>query len=171
MSYLDEDKSMTLRQWLGLDAVDDRPKICFWRPRAREVFRQMSWRWLLLLPLGGAVGLIVAAHFVTQQRAFLCYFGIKLLVLTLLLPALTWDHFRQRAIRARQDPFCVHCGWTLIGLPTEGRCSECGATYRAAVIEMYRRDPQWVRAYWQFDGRPPSVRSFNSAHPPAPRGC
>jgi hypothetical protein len=52
------------------------------------------------------------------------------LVLTLLVPVLTWDHFRQRAIRARADPFCPHCGGTLIGLPGEGRCPGCGAQYR-----------------------------------------
>ena len=37
--------------------------------------------------------------------------------------------------------------------------------YRMKIVEMYRRDPQWVRAYWQFDGRPPSVDAFNRAHP------
>lgn len=165
MSYLDEDKSMTLRQWLGLDPVERRPRVTWWRPPARDVFRQITWRWALLLPVGVALGLIVAAHFRSRDQAFLGYLGIKLLVITLLVPALMWDHFRHRAIRARTDPFCVHCGWTLRGLPREGRCPECGAGYRMKVVEMYRLDPQWVQAFWQFDGRPPTVQAFNQAHP------
>jgi hypothetical protein len=165
VSYLDEDKSMTLRQWVGLDPVESRPRLAWWRPPARDVIRQMTWRWALLLPVSLAVGLIVAAHVRSHDQTFLAYLGIKLLVITFLLPALMWDHFRQRAIRARTDPFCIHCGWTLRGLPQEGRCPECGQPYRMKVVEMYRRDPQWVRAYWQFDGRPPSMDAFNHAHP------
>lgn len=165
VSYLDEDKSMTLRQLLGLDPVERRSTPTWWRPPIRDVFRQMTWRWALLLPVGASVGLIVAAHLRTHDQAFLAYLGIKLLVITILIPALTWDHFRQRAIRARSDAFCIHCGWTLRGLPDEGRCPECGASYRMKIVQMYRRDPQWVRAYWKFDGRPPSVEAFNHAHP------
>ena len=168
VSYLDEDKSMTLRQWLGLDAVGDSRTIRWWRPPASQTFRRIPWRWLLALPAAASVGMLVAAHFASGQRGFLFYMGIKLLVLTLLLPVLAWDHYRQRAIRARPDPFCPHCGWTLTGLPQEGRCPECGEPYRAAVVEMYRRDPQWVRAYWEFDRRPPPVRAFNAAHPQSP---
>ena len=47
------------------------------------------------------------------------------------------------AVRQRPDPFCIHCGYSLTGLPDGHRCPECGRTFSFRVIEEYRRDSHW----------------------------
>jgi len=32
------------------------------------------------------------------------------------------------------------------------------------VVEMFRRDPQWVIAYWRNSGKPPPVELFEATH-------
>ena len=95
----------------------------------------------------------------------LWWFGAKVLALTLAVPVIAWGHLRDKATKARRDPFCLHCGWTLNGLPQEGNCPECGRAFKMQVVEMFRRDPAWVIAYWRSAHKPPPVDLFNAAHP------
>ena len=46
-------------------------------------------------------------------------------------------------IRARREPFCIHCGYGLTGLPDNHACPECGRRYSFRIIDEYRRDPHW----------------------------
>ena len=165
MSYLDEDKTLTWRQWLGIEPLDTGPQLVWWRPPFKLVIRQMTWWWALLPTFLLGLGLVIAALFPGEFRAAFCWLGMKTLVLTLAVPVLAWGHLRQRAIQARTDDFCSHCGWTLQGLPEEGRCPECGRPYRIKIVRMFRRDPQWVIAYWQSSGKPPPQDVFEKHHP------
>jgi len=54
-----------------------------------------------------------------------------------------------RAIRARKEPFCIFCGYSLNGLPDHYRCPECGRPYTWDQIEEYRQDPQWFIERWK----------------------
>ena len=44
-----------------------------------------------------------------------------------------------------QEPFCIHCGYDLTGLPDHHTCPECGRPYTFATINEYRRDPHWFK--------------------------
>lgn len=115
----------------------------------------MKWLWLLIVPLLFGLALLIAGLRSGGTLAFLFWLELKLILLTVAVPVVFWEHYRNRLIRARSDPFCVHCGWTLVGLPDEGKCPECGRPYRMKVVTMFRADPRWVMSYWTFAGRPP----------------
>jgi predicted RNA-binding Zn-ribbon protein involved in translation (DUF1610 family) len=50
------------------------------------------------------------------------------------------------AMRARPDPFCIHCGYSLQGLPDHYPCPECGRPNCLRLIDEYRQDPAWFIA-------------------------
>jgi hypothetical protein len=161
---------MTLRQWLASGSSSR--KVVWWRPSLREVLRQAGWCWLaLVLPISVAGAISVAAFIGGRSYLLLWWVGLRLTFIALAIPFLLWDHLKTKVYKARQDPFCIHCGYTVMGLPEEGKCPECGRPYRMSVIQMFRHDPQWVMAHWRFNGRPPSVERFLRAHPRAQLRC
>ena len=165
MSYLDPDPPMTLRQWLA-SASRHRPKIVFWRPTIRQVLGRAGWVWVAtVLPVVLTGTMIVLGFLGGRPYALLWWVGLRLLLISLALPFLLWDHLTTKVYQTRQDPFCLHCGYTVLGLPEEGTCPECGKPYRMSVIHMFRHDPQWVIASWRFEGRAPSAEKFLKNHP------
>ena len=154
MSYLDD----------RLPRYRPQVKLRWWRPGARELARHLGWGWLLLVP--PAVLLLISLGLLIARERMGGYWWIvfRLFLVVTPIPLLFLDYFRFKAIRARTDPFCIHCGYTLQGLPQEGTCPECGRRYRMPVVEMFRRDPQWVIAYWRNAGKPPPVDLFDAAH-------
>jgi hypothetical protein len=167
MSYLDHDSPMTLRKWLA-SASRQPPKVSFWRPTIPEVLRQAGWVWAaLILPILLTMTMVALGFVGGRKYVLLWWVGLRLMLISLALPFLLWDHLKTKVYLARRDPFCVHCGYTILGLPEEGTCPECGRTYRMSVIKMFRHDPQWVISYWRFDGHPPSVERFSKSHPRA----
>jgi hypothetical protein len=115
----------------------------WWRPAPADVLRHLGWRWVLVLPAVCVVGFLVAAFFYPALFQLLFWVGLKWGILALALPFMLLGDLVRRAAQQRHDPFCIHCGYTLIGLPAEGRCPECGSAYTPQLIEEYRRDPQW----------------------------
>ena len=165
MNYLQDDRTWSFLEWLGFSNPRRPPKLVWWRPRWREVLRRTPWAWAMLAPILVGVALVAGGAVAGPGHGAVFWVGMKILLLALVIPAVTWDHLRHNVIRARLDPFCIHCGWTLTGLPQEGRCPECGRAYRMKVVEMFRRDPQWVMAYWRLSGKPPSAEVFEKHHP------
>lgn len=157
MSYLDEPKR---------HGRAGREKLTWYRPTFGEIVRQMEWWWgALPVAAMAAGGMVVAGLLLGPDHIEMAWVGGRMLLVLVVVPFIFWEHVRDRVIKARADPFCIHCGWTLTGLPEEGRCPECGEPYRMKIVDMFRRDPQWVIAYWRFNSRPPSVELFNSRHP------
>ncbi len=116
--------------------------IPFYLPTWGERARLMGWRWIyVLLPI-----LLVGVLFVIPWSPLIWQFAIgwwKLLLLAISIPVVAFMNAAKNAIRNRKDPFCIHCGYSLTGLPAEHDCPECGRPYSHRVIEEYQRDPHW----------------------------
>ena len=167
VSYLTDDRR-AFRQWRRLYRSESRPRLVWWRPPLGQVVRQVRWTWVLVLPLVFGLALLALGLVWGGADAVGFWVGLKVLLLTILAPVAMWEHLRHKVIRARADPFCIHCGWTLRGLPDEGNCPECGRTYSMKVVQMFRQDPQWVIAYWRSSGKPPGAEVFNAQHGAGP---
>ena len=114
----------------------------WYMPGWGETARLLGWRWILFLPAAVMVGLVAMA----VMHPFLLQLMVgwwKLWVLAVAVPTVAAMNAAKHAIRARKDPFCIHCGYGLTGLPAEHTCPECGSAYTQRLIEEYRRDPHW----------------------------
>lgn len=102
----------------------------------------MKWRWLVFgsALLGSLIFLFVPIWFGFFQ---LTIFGGKLLFFAIALPFSSLAYAMRSAVQARREPFCIHCGYSLIGLPDHHHCPECGRPYSFQLIDEYRRDPDW----------------------------
>jgi hypothetical protein len=98
---------------------------------------------VLVVPVLAVIGFIVAVFLRPQLFPFVAWIGIKFAVMALSLPAILLGDLMRRAAAARKEPFCIHCGYELTGLPDRGRCPECGSGYTRELIDEYRRDPAW----------------------------
>lgn len=163
MTFL-SDGRRAFRQWRGRCVSGSRPQLVWWRPAFWQVARQMRWGWVLVVPLVFGFALFIAGLVSGGTDAVGFWVGLKVPLLTSVAILAVWEHLRHKAIRARDDPFCIHCGWTLRGLPDEGNCPECGRKYSMKVVQMFRQDPQWVIAYWRSSGKPPGVEVFDAQH-------
>jgi hypothetical protein len=105
--------------------------------------RYLGWRWVLLLPAVGALGMLRAMVLEPGLWRVFWYVGPKLSIMLLSLPFIAAGYAFKQAIKARTEPFCIHCGYDLAGLPDHHRCPECGVPYSFGAIEEYRRDPAW----------------------------
>jgi hypothetical protein len=65
----------------------------------------------------------------------------KFMVIAVALTVGAFARAASNVIRSRKDHFCIHCGYSLEGLPDGHRCPECGEPYLWRLIDEYRRDP------------------------------
>ena len=70
----------------------------------------------------------------------------KPIVMVIAIPILISISAMGSALRARREPFCIHCGYSLQGLPDHYPCPECGRPNCLRLIDEYRRDPAWFIA-------------------------
>ncbi len=121
----------------------------FWLPNFGESLRYVGWRWVLVLPAVAVVGLLVSGLvFDLHLLNILWYAGFKLVILAVSVPAVMFASAVRKAVQNRSDPFCIHCGYGLTGLPDGHQCPECGRPFTFALIQEYRRDPHWfIRRY------------------------
>lgn len=133
-----------IHPWLGQER--DAP---FWKPSLGTVLAHMGWRLIFLIPFAGVLLLLGASVFYPHLLSFFYHIGFKWSVVLFAIPVLLLYYGWNAAVRARRDPFCIHCGQSLIGLPAVHRCPECGRLYDLAVSEDYRRDPAWFVQRWR----------------------
>lgn len=124
-------------------------EIRWWRPSWQDAVQFVGWRWMFLAPAGVLLAMLLGAIFFQRWRLALVIVGAKLLVFTGAVAVSLAAWVFRRAAQARKEPFCIHCGYNLTGLPDNYRCPECGRPYNWRVIEEYRRDPQWFIERWK----------------------
>jgi len=112
-------------------------------PTWRERLRFMGWRNLLWIP-----SMALAATMLLVPWFWPVFWQItigwwKLWVMAVALPLGAAAQAARHTLRLRRDPFCIHCGYSLTGLPDGHACPECGQPCNHQVIQEYRRDPHW----------------------------
>lgn len=123
--------------------------VTWWKPGLAETLKHVGWRWLLVLPAAAVIAVLVMSPFhpVLWQVMFLG--GGKLLIFIVGLPFAMAGRALKVAVKERREPFCIHCGYGLTGLPDFHKCPECGRPYSFKLIEEYRRDPSWFIQRWK----------------------
>jgi len=138
-------------------------EVTWWRPSWRDGARFVGYRWIFLAPALVLVALFVAGLFFWPVRSVLLVLGIKLAIFVGAVALTLAAYVFRCAAKARAEPFCIHCGYNLSGLPDNHRCPECGRPYSWRTIDEYRRDPQWFIDRWEMRKmQPPSDRPFDA---------
>jgi hypothetical protein len=125
------------------------PHTPWWRPGFLQSLRFIWW---ILLPvvLIGSIPMLLA--FVPGDPAahHMAIIGaLKIVMMILILPYLLSGYVFSRVTKSREEPFCIHCGHTLTGLPDHHRCPECGRRFSFALVDAYRRDPDGFVNQWK----------------------
>ena len=146
------------------DAFD--PQAPFWAPDWMETLALLGWRWIIIV---GVAGIVVALGWFFWHHEWLALgysfaLGKLAIVLgTVVFSLVIW--IRKNATRMRREPFCIHCGYSLVGLADGELCPECGRRFRLVVTEEYRRDPQWFVQRYRARGRAPQTGATLVAGP------
>jgi hypothetical protein len=145
-------------------AVDARPgeDVPWWTPTAGEIAKHLGWRWIYFVP---AMLALVGLCLLPIYRGFIHLLpGLwKPLVIIVVLPLSAAVKSVKQIVQHRKDPFCIHCGYTLVGLPDGHRCPECGRQFSLATIDEYRRDPHWFVKRWKLmQSMPRADIAFNA---------
>lgn len=140
----------------------------WWRPGWRDSLRHLGWRWVLVLPAVGVLAFLGAGLFYPHLFVWFWWLGIKWTIMALAVPVALLGDLMRREVGMRQEPFCIHCGYSLVGLPVEGRCPECGSGYTRQLIDEYRRDPNWfIQRYKAQRQLPSRVTPFDAGPVPS----
>jgi hypothetical protein len=136
-------------------------EIIWWKPDWQDAVRHLGYRWIYLLPAVLLLLMAAGAVFLRGFRDIFLVLGIKLFLVVVAIAASLAGHVFRCAAKARKEPFCIHCGYNLTGLPDDYRCPECGRPYTWRAIEEYRRDPQWfIERYYLQQRLPPPATPF-----------
>ena len=131
-------------------------EINWWLPGWRDTAKLIGWRFVYLTPLVLLLMVLAGAVFLRPLRTVLFLSGIHLMLFIGGVAISLTVHFFRIAAHARKEPFCIHCGYNLTGLPDNYRCPECGRPYEWRVIDEYRRDPMWFQRRWKMQKRLPT---------------
>ena len=143
--------------------------IRWWRPGWRDCVRYVGYRWVFLAP--AAALLLVIVWFVINRgmRGMIFAIGVELFLLVAGISFALAGYVIRRAVRARQEPFCIYCGYNLSHLPEQYRCPECGRPYTWELIAEYRRDPHWFAERYKAHRELPPPGTVLEAAGNAPR--
>jgi len=122
--------------------LDPNEQVQWYKPTFAQTMTLFGWRWIYFIP---AI-LVVAAMFLIPLRPdVLQYFfaSWKLIIFAVALPTGLAIKAGKNIVAQRKEPFCIHCGYDLTGLPDHHTCPECGRPFSFAIIDEYRRDPHW----------------------------
>lgn len=149
----------------GASPSDLRPRdpkeVRWYLPTWGESARLFGWRWIYFAPAAALLVLAIMMPWVVLLGWIVLWW--KLISIAIFVPGVAIIEGAKNIIRRRSEPFCIHCGYTLEGLPDHHVCPECGETYSFHVIDEYRRDPHWfISRYKQRGGMPAADVPFEA---------
>jgi hypothetical protein len=148
--------------------VNPDERLAWWTPGWHDVAGHVGYRWIFLIPALGLLLLLVAGVFLPGLRLLVLVLEFKFFIVAAAIAISLAGYVVRQAVRARREPFCIHCGYNLSGLPDNYRCPECGRPYTWRLIAEYRRDPRWfIERYKAHQKLPPRQVGF-SAGPSSP---
>jgi hypothetical protein len=132
----------------------DPKDIRWYKPGFFDTLSTMGWRLIFFLPAVVMLGLVLAMpwHAWALQLWIVWW---KIALVAVVIPSSYALKLAMESLKQRKEPFCIHCGYDLSGLPNDHTCPECGEYYNFAVIEEYKRDPDWF------------IRRYHTGHPTA----
>jgi len=136
------------------DPVDEPP---WWKPTLAESLGQLGYRWIYMAPAVLFVAAAIASLFYRHIGLYL-FASLKLAILAGGIAVSLAAYGLRQVVRGRSEPFCIHCGYNLTGLPDGHQCPECGRPFKLSVIAEYRKDPQWFIQRWRENRRMPEAQ-------------
>ena len=115
----------------------------WWFPSWTEVAKLLGWRWIFAVPSVAVLAVIAMGFLDRRYMGLLWVLGFKLLALAVGVPIALLANSARSAVQMRKEPFCIHCGYGLTGLPDNHICPECGRRFNLALVNEYRRNPHW----------------------------
>jgi hypothetical protein len=134
--------------------LDGEPDPPFWRPSIAELSAELGWRWVLVLP-GLVAATLLLGWMVFSPGIGVWSVGSYLLTLLAALGISTGAVAFSRVMKRIREPFCIHCGYPLVGLENHSRCPECGRRFDFAMVAEYRKNPGWFAQRYRLSGRNP----------------
>jgi hypothetical protein len=115
----------------------------WYKPSFGESLMLLGWRWIYFLPAAGIVVLLIIFLPMRPLLIFQMLAWWKLLLIAIAVPLGIAMKAAKNTVAMRKEPFCIHCGYDLTGLPDGHNCPECGRPFNLAIVNEYRRDPDW----------------------------
>lgn len=134
----------------------------WWKPTWRDIAQRLGWRWLYLIPILLLLLVLTWALFARFWFLNVLFYGGKLWLWLGAGAVGAVAHAMRQATQARQEPFCIHCGYSLAGLPDQHICPECGRPYSFELIRQYQNDPKWFAQRWEMRGTNPINARFEA---------
>lgn len=123
----------------------DPGEVRWYLPTWGERLKLMGWRNVLWLPALALVALIIFELPYGLRFKYIGYWIAwwKPLVVLIGVPFSMAIARARTALKDRKDPFCIHCGYSTLGLEEGHPCPECGEPTSTPLCREYQRDPHW----------------------------